>query len=233
MPGNPPPGVNPGASLPLWPFPTKGATKSQRVDQGWDLQYSGTTPVPVVAVESGTLQKAGPDPGGFGPSYPVLMLDQRVLGYPAIYYGHTFVDQSLVGKRVSRGQVIGHTGGLHSGGNAYGQSNWLEIGFWNNGPVAAGASGVTHAGQQMKDWLAHGAASDTKSTLSFGGLFGGLTEVGHFFGVLVSNLTDVHMWISLGWLLLGAGLVFWGILLWLKVPQRAAQVAVTAAPAAV
>lgn len=65
-----------------------------------------------------------------------------------------------------------------------------------------------------------------------GGLFGGLSEVGHFFGVLVANLTDVHMWISLGWLLLGAILVFWGILLWLKVPQRAAEVAVTAAPAA-
>jgi hypothetical protein len=65
-----------------------------------------------------------------------------------------------------------------------------------------------------------------------GGLFGGLTEIGHFFGVLVSNLTDVHMWISLGWLLLGALLVFWGILLWLKVPQKSAGLAVAAAPAA-
>lgn len=138
------------ASGPVWPFPVKNiAQQSRRVDEGWDLQYPGTTPVPIFAVESGTLGTAGPDPQGFGVSYPLLHLDQPVSGFTAIYYGHTFPDTSKVGAHVSAGETIGRTGGLHSGGNAYGLSNWLEIGFWPpsfaNGPA-------------MKAWLS-GAAS--------------------------------------------------------------------------
>jgi hypothetical protein len=57
----------------------------------------------------------------------------------------------------------------------------------------------------------------------------GLSTLGHWAAVLVSNLTDVHLWISLGWLLLGAALIFTGVMLWLKVPQRAAAVAPPAA----
>src|SRR5215472_16195584 len=146
-------------SQPVWPFPTKSASQYRRVDQGWDLQYAGTSPVPVVAVVAGTLANAGPDPHGFGPGYPLLQLDTPVFTYPAVYYGHTFTDMSKVGQHVTQGEQIGMTGGASSGGNASGLSNWLEIGFWRNGPAAGGASGASQQGQQMKDWLLGSAAS--------------------------------------------------------------------------
>ena len=140
---------------PVWPFPTKDvANQSRRIDQGWDLQYAGTTPVPVLAVLPGVLQNAGPDPGGFGPGYPLLMVNRAdALGYPAIYYGHTFTDQAKIGKAVKQGEAIGMTGGAHSGGNAYPDSNWLEIGFWVSGPAAGGQPGASVPGQKMHDWL--------------------------------------------------------------------------------
>jgi hypothetical protein len=36
-------------------------------------------------------------------------------------------------------------------------------------------------------------------------------------------VTDGKLWRSLGWILLGASLVYTGIFLWLRIPQRAAQ----------
>lgn len=54
---------------------------------------------------------------------------------------------------------------------------------------------------------------------------GYLGEIGHFFGLLVSHLTDVHMWISLAWLALGIVLFIEGLLLLLKVPQAVAGIA--------
>jgi hypothetical protein len=116
---------------PIWPFPGRvDWSQFRRDDEGVDLQYPGTTPIAILAIVDGTLATAGPDPNGFGMSYPLLNLDAPELGFNAIYYGHTFPDLTKVGKRVKQGDVIGQTGGLHSGGNAYGLSNWLEIGFW-------------------------------------------------------------------------------------------------------
>lgn len=63
----------------------------------------------------------------------------------------------------------------------------------------------------------------------FGGVGGavgaasGVTEVGHFLGVLVSNLTDVHLWISMGWLWLGFTLILIGLLLWFRQSQAYAN----------
>jgi len=54
---------------------------------------------------------------------------------------------------------------------------------------------------------------------------GWIQEIGHWFGLAVAAVTDVHMWISLGWLALGFWMLVIGILLWLKVPQRAAAAA--------
>ncbi len=130
---------------PLWPFPVKSDSQSRRIDQGWDLQFPGIVPVPVLAVESGTVSMGGPDPNGFGPGYPILTLSKPVPGGPAVYYGHTFINHALIGVHVPKGTPIGATGGKHSGGNAYADSNWLEIGFWSGGPIGNGAD--------MKAWL--------------------------------------------------------------------------------
>lgn len=56
-----------------------------------------------------------------------------------------------------------------------------------------------------------------------------LGEIAHWAGVIVTALSDAHMWISLGWLVLGLVLIVMGILLWLKVPQRAAGIGTTVA----
>ena len=60
----------------------------------------------------------------------------------------------------------------------------------------------------------------------------GLGAISHWIGVFVEGITNVHMWISIGWLLLGVSLVLIGIALWLRLPQRAADIAVRAAGAA-
>lgn len=62
--------------------------------------------------------------------------------------------------------------------------------------------------------------------------FSWVGAISHWIGDAVLHLTDVSMWISIGWILLGAVLMFWGILLWLKIPQRAAGAAAKAAAAA-
>lgn len=44
---------------------------------------------------------------------------------------------------------------------------------------------------------------------------GWLQEAGHYAGLLIAALTDVHLYISLGWLVLGFWLAVAGVVLWL------------------
>lgn len=149
---------------PIWPFPG-GVDWSQfrRDDEGVDLQYPGTKPEPILAILPGHLTTAGPDPNGFGMSYPLLELDHPVDGFTAIYYGHTFPDYSKVGTHVNQGEVIGQTGGASSGGNAAGLPNWLEIGFW----VPTLGNGVF-----MHDLLLTAKGSPANAPLPTGGVGG-------------------------------------------------------------
>lgn len=147
---------------PIWPFPG-GVDWSQfrRDDAGVDLQYPGTKPVAILAIVDGHLTTAGPDPNGFGMSYPLLELDHPEDTFNGIYYGHTFPDYSKVGTHVKQGDVIGQTGGASSGGNASGLSNWLEIGFW----VPTGGNGVF-----MHDYLLTAKGSPANAPLPIGGV---------------------------------------------------------------
>jgi hypothetical protein len=131
------------AGAAAWPLPGPGWSQFRRVDEGVDLQYPGTRPVPVYAAAAGRVVILGPDPHGFGDAYPGLVLDHPVTvhgrTFTEIYYGHAFPDRAVTGHHVSTGEVIGYTGGAHSGGDAYRDSNWLEIGFFPpsfpNGPL--------------------------------------------------------------------------------------------------
>jgi hypothetical protein len=146
---------------PVWPFPGRvDWSQFRRDDEGVDLQYPGTKPVAILAIVDGTLATAGPDPNGFGVSYPLLNFDTPEQGFNAAYYGHTLPDWSKVGKHVKRGEVIGQTGGLHSGGNAYPLSNWLELGFW----VPTNGNGVF-----MHDYLLTAKGSPKNAPLPTGG----------------------------------------------------------------
>lgn len=61
---------------------------------------------------------------------------------------------------------------------------------------------------------------------------GWIQEIGHWLGIVVAAATDLHTYISLGWLALGFWLLLIGILLWLRVPQRVASAAKDAGAAA-
>lgn len=135
----------------VWPFLTRTASQENRVDQGWDLQ--GIPGAPILAVASGTVGKSRPDPLGFGPDYPYLVLDNIPGGAPSdtVYYGHTDVDPNMVGQHVSAGDVIGHTS--LTGHNS--PPGWLEIGFAQHGsgtPIQS-SSGSTSAGLTIKQIL--------------------------------------------------------------------------------
>lgn len=67
------------------------------------------------------------------------------------------------------------------------------------------------------------------------GFLAWIQDIGHWVGILVANVTDIHMWISLGWLALGGFLVLIGLWLWVrgtKFYQELQQQATTAATAA-
>jgi hypothetical protein len=67
------------------------------------------------------------------------------------------------------------------------------------------------------------------------GFLAWIQDIGHWVGIAVANITDIHMWISLGWLALGGFLVVIGLWLWVrgtKFYQELQQQATTAAMAA-
>lgn len=137
-----------------WPFPKKSPAQYRRIDAGWDLEYHQKTPV--FAIASGTVSKAGNNPGGFGVDYPLLTLDAPICGYKQLYYGHVHLDRSVLGKHVNVGDVMANTdpNGVNS------PSNWLEVGFWRGGPVGNSQGAYpTLAGRQVKSWMLSGNCS--------------------------------------------------------------------------
>lgn len=68
----------------------------------------------------------------------------------------------------------------------------------------------------------------------FKDIISGLSGVEKVAGVMAAiwtDLTDVHMWASLGWLVLGALLLMLGLLMWLRKPVEGAAGTVAAAVA--
>ncbi len=84
--------------------------------------------------------------------------------------------------------------------------------------IGAGAQALGQAETQAS--AAAGKATIIPNPLSSLSWLGGIS---HWLGVAVTDLTDVHMWISFGWVILGLWLMWMGLLLWLRVPQRLAS----------
>lgn len=80
---------------------------------------------------------------------------------------------------------------------------------------------------EAQQWMssATAAGSNPVSAIGLPNPLSALTEIGHWIGALVTALTDFAMWRSLGWLVLGLILIWIGVLLWLRIPQRAAGIA--------
>ena len=162
-------GVNALASGSItWPFPGgRRLSELRRVDEGQDMQYPGTRPVNVYAILPGRRTTHGGDPGGFGTSYPGMVLDRPAFGFKEIYYGH--IRPAGGGGHVGAGDVIGRTMGPTSGGDAAGLPNWLELGFWPpnyaNGPAmhrlllhGLGGAGTGGPGKRGGVWTTGGMA---------------------------------------------------------------------------
>jgi hypothetical protein len=87
------------------------------------------------------------------------------------------------------------------------RAGWFEAGPF---PTAAAA-------QAYKNAIGTGSVLPPPGTPIVGSVqapanpFAGLIEIGHWIGKLVTALTDPHMWISLGWLLLGLILVIFAV----------------------
>lgn len=97
-----------------------------------------------------------------------------------------------------------------------------------NGPYATRAEAEA-AGQKLSQPFGPqpptGLPGGTPNPFAFLAALGWIQEIGHWAGILVSAVTDVHTWISVGWLGLGFWMLVIGILLWLRIPQRAAKAA--------
>lgn len=127
-PGYAPAGSQQHAGGPLGGLLPQGAIlKLGRLDEGQDGQ---TNPGgAIIANGNGKVVAVKSDPGGFGPSYPLVEFSSGPLaGLGPIYFGHTLA-AVRVGQTVRAGDTISHTG--RSGvGNAT-VPGWFEIGLGN------------------------------------------------------------------------------------------------------
>jgi hypothetical protein len=111
-----------------------------------------------------------------------------------------------------------------------------QYGQYAQGPFATRADAQAAAGGGLSPGQVAGAAGagltqGLTPTMVPTSISAGLSifDAAHWIGVLVTNLTNVAMWRSLGWLALGVMLMTVGLMLWLKLPQKAADIATSAA----
>jgi hypothetical protein len=104
------------------------------------------------------------------------------------------------------------------------QGTQAEIDKKYGGPPVVRGPYNTQADAEKAAKAAVGSGSGSISTqgpVVTGNPLDALGEIAHWAGVIVTALTDVHLWISLGWIALGLVLIGVGAGLWLKVPQKA------------
>lgn len=98
--------------------------KAGRHDQGQDFQTSPGAPI--IAPGAGYVVAVHSDPGGFGPSYPVVHFTSGPYAGHDIYIGHT-LSALKAGARFVAGQVLSHTGRVPIGNASV--AGWAEIGY--------------------------------------------------------------------------------------------------------
>jgi murein DD-endopeptidase MepM/ murein hydrolase activator NlpD len=135
------------------PLERRYMTQLGRTDDGVDIETApdGAT---VYSMTPGVCTAVASNPGGFGPSYPVIRATAGPLAGQHVYYGH--VARALVqpGQRVTSGQpiaIMGHTGDAAGLGHGH-----IEIGFSDAGgnPLSHhGAEARTPSGARMRAFL--------------------------------------------------------------------------------
>lgn len=117
---------------------------------------------------------------------------------------------------------------IPNSGGVSGPYNTLEEAYavWKAEPQNQDVSTITKIGQYLGTGLGFAiySSSNPAAVVATGKAGGGvadatsgwLKDIGHWIGEAVAHLLDVHMWRSIGWIVLGAVLLIIGILLWLK-----------------
>jgi hypothetical protein len=100
-------------------------------------------------------------------------------------------------------------------------------------PAGGSEAQVIAAGAGAGLQAAGGVGLPTIPGASAANPLAGLGDVAAALKAFYSAVTDGKMWRSVAWILLGALLVFNGIVLWLRIPQRGAAVAAAGARAAI
>jgi murein DD-endopeptidase MepM/ murein hydrolase activator NlpD len=119
-----------------------------RTDDGVDLELAPDGAA-VYSITPGIVTAVASNPGGFGPSYPVIEATAGPLKGHVIYYGHVAGALVKVGQQVVAGQPIAVMG--HTGDAAYLGHGHIEIGFSD-----AGGNPLNHHGAEA--WTPSGEA---------------------------------------------------------------------------
>jgi hypothetical protein len=135
------------------PLDARYMTPLGRTDDGVDIE-NPPDGAPVYSMTPGVVVAVASDPGGFGPSYPVVLATAGPLAGRCIYYGHVAAALVHQGESVAAGQpiaVIGHTGDAATLGHGH-----IEIGFSDASGTPLqqhGAEAWTASGQAMRGVL--------------------------------------------------------------------------------
>lgn len=118
--------------------------------------------------------------------------------------------------------------GIPNAGGVSGPYDTLAEAYkvWKAEPQNQDVSSLTTIGQAIGGGVGFalygGNAAGVAATAKSGGQVAGsilpdwLQDIGHWIGVAVAHLIDVHMWRSIGWITLGLVLLTAGIFLWLR-----------------
>ena len=106
---------------------------------------------------------------------------------------------------------------------------------WTPGDITASGGTVVGYGR-IPGLSASSTATLTSFSIPGSGLaadVGQIADIASSLEAFYSAVTDAKMWKSLGWLLLGVLFLTAGIMLWLRIPQRAAHIGATTARAVI
>src|SRR5205085_4200444 len=142
--------IRDGYALPL---DARYMSELGRTDDGVDIETAPDGAL-VYSMTPGIVTAVASDPGGFGPSYPVVRATAGSLQGQSIYYGHVAASLVHAGEVLAAGQpiaIVGHRGDAASLGHGH-----IEIGFSDAGgdPLSHhGTEAWTPAGDVMRSFL--------------------------------------------------------------------------------
>lgn len=136
--------------------------------------------------------------------------------------GAAFTSYAIVRGTQAEAENIPNAGGISGPYNTLAEA----YAVWKNEPQNQDVSTITKIGQALGTaaGFAIYSSSNPSAVVGAGKTGGGvadatsgwLKDIGHWIGEAVAHILDVHMWRSIGWITLGIVLLTAGIFLWLR-----------------